>query len=116
MRGYITSPPYTEPQISECSESTEKISVSEKEIMIICSSLDLNESKVAEQLQPILLQKLSFALNYSLAQIFRKIVCLCTFPNFRRTALVSPLFEKGDSSDVSNYQPVLLLCITPKFF
>ena len=55
-------------------------------------------------------------MSHSLAQIFRKIVQTCTFPDFWKTALVSPLFKKGDSSDISNYRPVSLLCIPSKFF
>ena len=95
---------------------TEKISVSEKEIMAICSSLDTNKSKGADRLPPILLQKMGISLSHSLAQIFRKSVQTCIFPDFWKTPSVSPPFRKGDSHQTFQLIGQFRFCASRQIF
>ena len=77
-------------------------------------NLDINKSKVPDEIPPILYKKLCITLSHSLSQLFRKILQTTIFPNDWTQTIISPLFKKGDKCHVTNYRSVSLLSIASK--
>ncbi len=53
---------------------------------------------------------------YPLADLFNLSLSTCCIPPIWKCARVTPVFKGGDPSDVNNYRPISIICITAKIF
>ena len=76
----------------------------------------LNPSKAAgpEAIKPVILKELSNEIAPLVIAIFRLSLDTGTVPRDWKTAIVSPLFKKGDKGNPANYHPISLTCILCK--
>lgn len=85
-------------------------------VYTIISDLKSNSSPGPDCIPPSLLKNLSRRISYPLSLLFRLIFQFGTLPDEWKTAIVIPIFKKGNSSDPNNYRPISLTCIISKIF
>jgi len=76
--------------------------------------LKIKSSAGPDGLQALLLKNLAHELAQPLCALFATSLDLSSLPDIWRVALVSPVFKNGLSSDICNYRPISLTCITCK--
>src|ERR1051325_946301 len=67
-------------------------------------------------LPPTLFKNLASTLARPITLMCRYIFSTGNLPSVWKTALVTPVFKKGQSSCVENYRPISLTCVTCKVF
>jgi len=85
-------------------------------IIQLLNGIDLFKATGPDGVPPRLLKELSNELAPSLALLFKASLQQSTLPKDWKTALVTPLFKKGNSSDPSNYHPISLTSVCYKVF
>ena len=60
------------------------------------------------------LKILPLSLIFPLSILFRAIIDLHELPTEWKEAVITPIFKKGDPSDISNYRPIAITCICCK--
>ncbi len=77
-------------------------------------NLDVNKAIGPDEISPRVLKHCAAELAPSLAVLFNLSMRSGTLPDLWKRANVTPVFKKGDKSDVANYRPISLLCIVSK--
>jgi len=81
-----------------------------------CPEASLQRERERDGLPPRLLKELSNKLPPCIALLFKASLQQSTLPKDWNTALVTPLFKMGNSSDPSNYCPISLTSVCYKVF
>jgi hypothetical protein len=85
----------------------------------VCKLLkDLNPHKAAgpDNVAPTLLKECAIELSPSLSMLFQASLKQGSVPSDWKSAMITPLFKKGDRSKASNYRPVSLTSICSKIW
>ena len=90
------------------------IHVTVKGVEKLLLGLNPNKASVPDRISPQLLKNLATHLAAPLAQIFQTSISEGQVPYQWRTALVSPIFKKGDRHQAANYRPVSLTAVCCK--
>ena len=88
----------------------------EADIFAYCVKLKNKVSSGPDCIPSLLYKRLALNLARPLSMIFNLIVQLGTLPSVWKSALVTPIFKKGVSSDAGNYRPISLTCVASKIF
>ena len=76
--------------------------------------MDVSKAAGIDNIPTLVLKELSDVLAYPLSRIFQASMKKGVFPQQWKTALVVPVFKKGDKTNPSNYRPVALLPVMSK--
>jgi hypothetical protein len=90
------------------------IQVSEEGVRKQLQGLDSNKAAGPDGISPRVLKELADSLSAPLAEIFQTTIDTGTTPTQWKTALVTPIFKKGDKHRASNYRPVSLTAVCCK--
>ena len=77
-------------------------------------NLKPNKASGPDRISPRVLKELAVELSPHLTRIFQKSLETGTVPKQWKTALVTPVFKKGDRNQASNYRPVSLTAVCCK--
>ena len=90
--------------------------ISAIEVVGIINSLKNSNSCGIDGLSNNLLKKVAFNVSDILAYLFNLGIFSGVFPSELKSAVVVPLFKKGDRQNVQNYRPISLLPVISKVF
>jgi hypothetical protein len=69
-----------------------------------------------DNIPPLFFRNLARVLAGAVTKLNRLIFATGKLPDMWRFAFVTPIFQKGCSSDPGNYRPISLTCVASKFF
>ena len=90
--------------------------VTEKEIQDIITTLNINKACGYDGISHKMLKNTRETVSKPLLILFNRSLAEGIYPDNWKIANVTPLFKKGDKSEVSNYRPVSLLSCCGKLF
>ena len=98
--------------ISKTNNTIETISITEQEVLDILSTLNPNKAVGEDKLSHRVLLLTKHTICKPLTILFNKSLSECKFPDSWKSAIIMPLFKKGEINLSSNYRPIALLsCI-----
>jgi len=92
------------------------LSVTEQEIQDVISTLNINKACGYDLISHKMLKNTVQSVAKPLCLLFNRSLNEGLYPDNWKIANVTPLFKKGDKSEVSNYRPVSLLSCCGKLF
>ena len=92
----------------------ETITLNTQEIEDTIETLVTNKAVGEDLISHRVLKNIKRAISKPLCKLFNKSLRDCVFPDSWKSAIVMPLFKKGDSHLVSNYRPISLLSCVAK--
>lgn len=92
------------------------IIVNQTEIIDILSSLQINKACGPDGISHRMLKYTSETVALPLCKLFNMSLQRRSYPHLWKSAIVMPLFKKGDKSDTSNYRPISLISCVGKSF
>lgn len=92
------------------------ITVEMQDIIDVILTLDPNKAVGPDLVSNRMLKEVKNEVAYPLLLLFNKSLREKKFPSSWKLAYVIPVFKSGDSSLVSNYRPIALLCTISKVF
>lgn len=100
--------------VQPINEPMSDIKLNEEVIYKKLLTLNINKAMGPDDFPPIILQKLAKELTKPLLVIYTKSLEEGYLPSIWRTAIVTPIFKKGNKHEPNNYRPVSLTCICCK--
>ena len=103
---------------SEVDNSMIDLAISDEEVRLLLSKLNVGKSMGPDEIHPKILRFLSTNVGFinALTILFNKCIKDENIPNIWKTATVVPLHKKGSIHLPNNYRPVSLTCILCKIF
>ena len=89
--------------------SLNDISLTEQEIIDTIQILNVNKAVGEDLISHKVLKNICHSISKPLCILYNKSLHTSTFPNIWKSAIVMPLFKKGDQNLVTNYRPISLL-------
>jgi len=114
-----STPPFHSLNLAEdpfCTSSFYFNKISSMEIIQLINSLNNSNSRGYDNISNKLLKNIAYNISDVLSYLFNKSIKDGTFPDELKTAVVIPLFKKGDKDRKENYRPISLLPIISKIF
>ena len=105
------------PDLSATPKNTktfQTLSCTPSDVFEVVSSLKIGKASGLDGLPSRLLRLCAKGISTSLSALFNLSFRTSTFPSSWKTALVVPVFKKGDRNTPSNYRPIALLPIVSK--
>ena len=90
------------------------IQVTQEGVEKMLRGLKINKAAGPDQISPCVLKNLADALSKPLTELFQSALDCGEVPHQWRSALVTPIFKKGDKSKAANYRPVSLTSVCCK--
>ena len=101
-------------RILDQQDALENICISESDVLFAISRLKNNLSSGPDGFPPALFIRLKSSLAAPLSFIFTQLLSVAEVPDEWKTAIITPVFKKGDAVSVSNYRPISLTCVLSK--
>ena len=89
---------------------------SSQEIQSICDGLDPSKGPGHDGLAPKIFRFLSHELSFPLSKLINTCIEEGYFPDFLKTARITPVFKNGDPTQFGNYRPISVLSVISKIF
>lgn len=99
------------PTTNQCLSS---INISDSEVYEALLSLNPTKSMGIDKISPQILKHGAVALFQPIHHLFTQCLIQSSLPTEWRVHLITPIHKSGDTSSVSNYRPISLLCIVSK--
>lgn len=80
------------------------------------TSLDPNKSAGPDNIPPIFLKQCASAISGPLTTLFNHLLSSGHFPARWKSSYITPIFKKGDDTDIKNYRPICIQSALPKIF
>jgi hypothetical protein len=90
------------------------IPITEAEIKCIIHSMKPNKSSGYDEITSRILKTCLSLISHPLNYIYNHSLCTGIFADRLITAVVKPLFKKGDKTSITTYRPILLLTVFSK--
>ena len=84
------------------------------EVFNIIHSLNSNKSTGIDCISVKVVKSIAFALSGPLSDIFNASLLQGSFPDLMKVGKITPIYKKGDHSDVQNYRPITILPVFSK--
>lgn len=97
------------PFVNKTESTIEYIEIQELDVVDIISSLDANKAVGSDLISHKVLKNVKHTISKPLVKLFNKSLRGGIFPDLWKSAIVMPLFKKGDKHSPSNYRPISLL-------
>ena len=85
------------------------VSICQSEVTDMIKTLNTNKAVGEDSISHKVIKSVSTSISRPLCQLFNKSLSQGIFPSSWKSAMVMPLFKKGDSHSASNYRPISLL-------
>lgn len=96
--------------------SPSELVIEQSEIQKRLETIDCSKSAGFDEIPPIFLKNTSSSISNPVFIIFSKSILQGVFPLSWKETFVSPIFKKGDATDVTNYRPISKLSCLAKLF
>ena len=90
------------------------IDIDEADVLTALSNLNAFKSQGTDNLSPLILKCCATHLAGPITKIFQTSLNTCTIPAESKIHKIIPIHKSDDTSNVSNYRPISLLCIISK--
>ncbi|CAK1580774.1 unnamed protein product [Parnassius mnemosyne] len=94
--------------------SISSIHVSDKGILKLLQGLDISKSGGPDHIPPIFIINCAKSLVKPISILFKRSLTEGIVPQVWKSAFITPVFKKGDKSNVGNYRPISKLCLFSK--
>ena len=102
------------PLAVDCNFSS--VPVSQAYVLKLINDLPLSGAKWSDAISTSMLKFSTAEVSPILAKLFNISIFTGTFPSQWKTAVVTPIFKKGNRVDISNYRPISILSSVSKIF
>ena len=110
--GYNLSLPHTTSKA--CQESIFCAYLTKDELISIINNLKNKKSYGLDGISPVLFKKIAGNLLDPLLFLINLCLESGKFPDVLKTSIVSPIFKKGDQSDIQNFRPISVVSVFSK--
>uniref|UniRef100_A0A3B3RFC3 Reverse transcriptase domain-containing protein n=1 Tax=Paramormyrops kingsleyae TaxID=1676925 RepID=A0A3B3RFC3_9TELE len=100
--------------ITNSTSSITNIYITEADVLQSLAKLKINKSQGPDGILPIVLKEMRDIICRPLTLLFQKSLSEGVVPSDWKHANITPIFKKGDRSNLSNYRPISLTCITDR--
>ena len=90
--------------------------VSQASVLKLINDLPLSGATGSDAISTRMLKFSAAEVSSILAKLFNISISTETFPSRWKTAVVTPIFKKGNRADISNYRPITILSSASKIF
>lgn len=80
----------------------------------VLKTLDLSKSGGPDCIPPIFIVRCADSIVMPLCILFKRSLSEGVVPKIWKSAFVTPIFKKGDKSDIKNYRPIFKICLFSK--
>ena len=102
------------PEMPSIFPSMPKITIKPKGVKKLLSELKPTKAAGPDRISPRVLKELAEELHVPLSQLFQNSLDSGVVPEQWRTALVTPIYKKGDKHNPANYRPISLTAVCCK--
>lgn len=92
------------------------ISFTTSQVQDVLKGFNIHKVASPDNIPMFFFVNLSLSLGFPLCILFNKSLTEKKFPNKWKESFVSPIFKKGDKSDITNYRAVCIMCAASKIF
>ena len=92
----------------------DSITITEEAVLKKLKNLDSTKSPGPDEIHPRILKETAIAIAPALTLLYNKSIKSRNVPDDWRSAIITPIFKKGDKTDPGNYRPVSLTCVICK--
>lgn len=94
--------------------SISNIEVDKSHVLKLLKTLDLSKSGGPDLIPPIFIVNCADSVVEPLCILLRRSLSEGYVPKIWKSAFVTPVFKKGDKSDIRNYRPISKICLFSK--
>lgn len=112
---YSKNEPFTAPPDEPSPKDVlHNIEFSPDEVFSVLINLDPDKASGCDKISPKVLRGCAQSLYIPLHHLLSLCVSQCSLPLQWKIHRIKPVFKKGDKSEIKNYRPISLLCVTSK--
>lgn len=108
--------PYSETYSSSNSSNISSIEINKDEVLKLLKTLDLSKSAGPDLIPALFIVNCAESLVKPLCILFIRSIAEGVVPNIWKSAFITPIYKKGDKSNIENYRPISKLCLFAKIF
>jgi len=98
-------------RVLEQSAVIDNLDINDVDVLFAISKLRNNLSSGPDGLSPAFFLQLKHILAAPLSAVYTQLLSVGAVPNEWKSAIITPVFKKGDATLVTNYRPISLTCV-----